>query len=91
MNHDGFDPLYESLVLNELEIAKLLLDAGANVNQDRCEVTLLMNLVEKKQKDQIKFLLETGKCDLTLQDKNKKTILDYAKETKDQEIIDLFK
>ena len=91
MNHDGFDPLYESLVLNELEIAKLLLDAGANVNQDRCEVTLLMNLVEKKQKDQIKFLLETGKCDLTLEDKNKKTVLDYAKETKDQEIIDLFK
>ncbi|XP_010729241.3 KN motif and ankyrin repeat domain-containing protein 4 [Larimichthys crocea] len=73
-------------------MVKLLLSCGADVNsQDREGSTALMCASEHGHTHIVRLLLETGRCDLSLTDKNGHTAQLVAEGASHQDIIDLLK
>ncbi|XP_075901224.1 uncharacterized protein kank4 isoform X2 [Nelusetta ayraudi] len=73
-------------------MVKLLLSSGADVNaQDREGSTPLMCASEHGHTHIVRLLLETGRCDLSLKDKNGQTALSVAEGGSHQDILDLLK
>lgn len=73
-------------------MVKLLLSCGADVNaQDREGSTALMCAGEHGHVHITRLLLETGRCDMSLTDKNGQTALTVAKGAVHQDIADLLK
>uniref|UniRef100_A0A3Q3FGS7 KN motif and ankyrin repeat domains 4 n=1 Tax=Labrus bergylta TaxID=56723 RepID=A0A3Q3FGS7_9LABR len=73
-------------------MVKLLLSCGADVNaQDREESTALMCASEHGHIHIVRLLLETGRCDISLKDKNGQTALSVAEGASHKEIVDLLK
>jgi len=75
---------------NYIEIAKLLIDKGANVNiQDKGKRTALMRAAATKSKEIAKLLLNNPNTNVNLQEKNKFTALEIAVFEQDKDIVEL--
>ncbi|XP_076581525.1 uncharacterized protein kank4 [Chaetodon auriga] len=75
-----------------LAMVKLLLSCGTDVNaQDREGSTALMCASEHGHTHIVRLLLETGRCDLSLRDKNGQTAQSVAEGASHQDIVDLLK
>ncbi|XP_054459019.1 KN motif and ankyrin repeat domain-containing protein 3 [Anoplopoma fimbria] len=73
-------------------MVKLLLSCGTDVNaQDREGSTALMCASEHGHINIVRMLLETGRCDISLVDKNGQSALSVAEGASHQEIVDLLK
>ncbi|KAK5930528.1 hypothetical protein CgunFtcFv8_026755 [Champsocephalus gunnari] len=73
-------------------MVKLLLSCGTDVNaQDREGSTALMCASEHGHTNIVRMLLETGRCDISLIDKNGQSALSVAEAASHQEIVDLLK
>ncbi|KAM9357783.1 uncharacterized protein kank4 [Symphorus nematophorus] len=73
-------------------MVKLLLSCGTDVNaQDREGSTALMCASEHGHTHIVRLLLETGRCDLSLTDKNGQTAQSVAEAASHQDIVDLLK
>ena len=83
-------PLSVAAANGNIEMANLLLKHGANINKattaDR--ITALHNAVAHKQKDMITLLIKNG-AKVDIKTPKGKSILDTAKATKNENIIDL--
>ena len=65
----GFTPLIYAVVKDNLDVVKVLVDAGADLNmQDKTGWTTLMFAVGKDNPDMVKVLVDAG-ADLNMQDK----------------------
>ncbi|KAF3835382.1 hypothetical protein F7725_027940 [Dissostichus mawsoni] len=73
-------------------MVKLLLICGTDVNaQDREGSTALMCASEHGHTNIVRMLLETGRCDISLIDKNRQSALSVAEAASHQEIVHLLK
>ncbi|XP_073332487.1 uncharacterized protein kank4 [Pagrus major] len=73
-------------------MVRLLLSCGSDVNaQDREGSTALMGACEHGHTHIVRLLLETGRCDLSLKDKNGQTAQAVAEGASHQDIVDLLK
>ncbi|KAM8745606.1 uncharacterized protein kank4 isoform 2-T6 [Acanthopagrus schlegelii] len=73
-------------------MVKLLLSCGSDVNaQDREGSTALMGACEHGHTHIVRLFLETGRCDLSLTDKNGQTAQAVAEGASHQDIVDLLK
>ncbi|KAJ4943028.1 hypothetical protein JOQ06_005537 [Pogonophryne albipinna] len=73
-------------------MVKLLLSCGTDVNaQDREGSTALMCASEHGHTNIVRMLLETGRCDISLIDKNGQSAQSVAEAASHQEIVDLLK
>lgn len=95
----GSLPLYEIIVarMPDMEVFRMLMAKTTDVNkQDTDRATLLIyaiknpRLTAETRREMIKSLLEKG-ADKNLRDKNGKTALDWAKERKIAEAIEMLK
>lgn len=96
----GSLPLVEAVVDSDANpnIVKMLLDKGADVNKTETEngAHSLIFIAQNKEvssdvrKEIVKMLLDKG-ADKSLKEKEGKTALDWAKEQKNLEIVDLLK
>lgn len=84
-------PFYTAVVIRaDLQIAKLLLEHGASVNETECSFfkTSLHSATEMNNLDAINFLIENG-ADVNRVDHFEKKPLVYAIENNNEEIINL--
>jgi ankyrin repeat protein len=91
-NSKGVLPLSIAAAKGNIEMAKLLLKNGANINKATtidC-VTALHNAVFHKKTSMITFLIKNG-AKVDVETPSGKSVLDTAKETKDEDIINLVK
>lgn len=86
----GFTTLMYSILNKNIEMTKLLLSYKANVNDQEFIAGLTPIIIAVANNDLVltKLLLEHD-ADITIKDKSEKNAIDYAKETKSKEIIDL--
>ena len=83
--------LMQAVMNNESEIAKLLIENGADVNKkDGFKMTNLMLAANNQNIELVKLLLKNG-ADKNAKDDNGMTALKAAEEVKNKEIIDLLK
>jgi len=88
---DGLTSLHYASSSGSVDMAKLLIDKGADINAaDHKGTTPLMLAVQKNSLPVAKLLLERG-ADISLRDKHKKNAMSYAKGifTKKKEMIKL--
>ena len=84
-------PLMASVVKNNLELTKLLLDKKANINAaDANGISALIYAVQLNNKAMLLLLLE-HKVDTTHKDNNGKTAFEHAVLSGNEEIINLLK
>jgi len=76
--HDGLTGLHYAISCGSADVAKLLINKGAEINiADNKGTTPLMLAVQKNSLPVAKLLLEKG-ADVNLRDKSKKTAMSYA-------------
>jgi len=92
INDSFYIPVLMQAVMNdETEIAKLLIENGADVNKrDGFKMTSLMLAANNQNIELVKLLLKNG-ADKNAKDDNGMTALKAAEEVKNKEIIDLLK
>lgn len=92
INEAGRSPLYSAVHANHPHAVEALLKLGAKLDarygQDR--KTILHIAAENKRYEAAEKLLEAG-ADLKAKDGAGKSAVDYAKATKDKELLKLFK
>ena len=88
VNQEGYTPLILACYKNNLEVAKFIIDQGADINSNSAMGTPLMAAVVKGNTDIVKLLLEKH-ADVNLTDANKTTALLYASMFKNYEIARL--
>ena len=72
--HSGVSPLFDALFSGQLEMAKALIDAGADVDHRSGQRSLLHYAASSSNKQVAEFLLERG-ADVSLQDRHGATPL----------------
>lgn len=83
----GFTPLIFATYLDQLETARLLLEAGAEINaRDMSGNTALMGVCFKGNTEIANFLIEKG-ADVNLQNNEGETALEYAQKEGHKEIV----
>jgi len=85
-NNQGHAPLYTAAVENNVEAIKILLDAGADLNQSKA----LIGAVARNKINAVQFLLEVG-ANVNITDKSGGTPLLYAANYAPNLISDLIK
>lgn len=89
INEDGDTPLIKAIDLNNVSLAKFLIEMGANVNiADSEGRTPLMIAAESGDCISTKLLLE-NKAEIELKNNNGDTALDLATQEEHEEIVDL--
>lgn len=89
-NNLAVTPLHSAVAGDHLEIVKMLLNAGANVNaRQNGGFTPLHSAAQNNNSEMINILLEFGADPLTVDDSNKLPV-DYTDQEKFPEIADLF-
>lgn len=75
----GFGPIFNATNLNDVELAKLLIEKGADINAVRVgKKTALMDMVLSDQPAMAKLLVDNG-ANIDAQDESGKTAMEYAK------------
>lgn len=85
---------YALYYIKNIEIAQLLLDAGANPNiqnKTGCFYTVLMGACATNDKKKVKLLLKYSNIDLNIKDSGNQTALQIAEKYKYPETADLLK
>ncbi|MDD9901610.1 MAG: ankyrin repeat domain-containing protein [Alphaproteobacteria bacterium] len=82
-NGDGMTALHSAVYMNRTQIMRILIEAGADMDApvEKTGVTPMMYALEKGRKEAAAMLYHYRGTDLTLADKNNKTILAYAAES----------
>ncbi|MEM6643461.1 MAG: ankyrin repeat domain-containing protein [Bacteroidota bacterium] len=88
----GFTPLVLSTYLGKIEVAKLLLSHGADINAVDAMAgnTALMGVCFKGSYDLAKMLISHG-ADISIRNRSGETALDFATKGGHQSIVDLLK
>ncbi|KAA8591712.1 B-cell lymphoma 3 protein homolog [Etheostoma spectabile] len=78
-NYDGLSPLHLAVLRGHRDLAKMLLDAGADINamDIKSGQSPLMHAVESNNADMVHFLIESG-CDVNSQSYSGNTALHSA-------------
>ncbi len=80
-------PLSAAVSRGQIEAAKYLLEAGADINfQDSSGYTALMHAILNKQITSVRFLLEKG-ADLSIKNIARQTALDFARMNKAEDAV----
>ncbi len=88
---DGQTPLLLAINKKNLYAVEVLLNAGAHINyQNDKGVSALMKALQKENVPIVKLLLEKD-ADINLIDKDGRRALDYAKDTKNPKLLEMFK
>jgi ankyrin repeat protein len=91
VDNSGITALMQAARIGDVEIVKLLLNKGANVNaQAGMGTTALMNAAAIGNLEMAKTLIDKG-ADVNTQDAQGLTALSHAKVAKKEEIVDLLK
>lgn len=89
-DNEGNTALGWAAIQGELEISRMLLDAGASPNvQNRQGLTPLMLATKEGRYVQVEFMLQQ-KPDFTLRDYTGRSLLGWARESRDRRILRLF-
>ena len=86
---EGNDPPSPVLIQNKIEIAKILLDAGINLDVTDINGSSMLHVAVEKNKIEITELLLSAGANVNAQDKDGRTARDIAVENKFDEIITL--
>jgi ankyrin repeat protein len=83
-------PLMAAAMKGHMEVVKLLLDKGVNVNEytSYVRITPLMFAVKNGHKEIVKLLLDRG-ANIEAKDRNGKSLLDYAAKSGNKEVVEL--
>ncbi|KAL3059744.1 hypothetical protein OYC64_014360 [Pagothenia borchgrevinki] len=78
-NYEGLSPLHLAVLRGHTQLAKMLLDAGADINamDNKSGQSPLMHAVESNNADMVHFLIESG-CDVNSQSYSGNTALHSA-------------
>nr|WKF45146.1 B-cell lymphoma 3 protein isoform X2 [Epinephelus akaara] len=78
-NYEGLSPLHLAVLRGHKDLAKMLLDAGADINamDIKSGQSPLMHAVESNSADMVHFLIESG-CDVNSQSYSRNTALHSA-------------
>lgn len=88
INSDGFSPLLLACYRGNIEVAKLLIETGCDINQKSSMGTPLMAAVVKGNTTMVQYLLLKN-ANVNLTDENGTTALMYAVMFKNKEIVTL--
>lgn len=88
-NYKGYTPLHVAAASGHVDIVKMLIGYGADVNllTTSEQYTALHLAVQNKMSETVNVLLDTEKCDLNKQDKCGNSVLHYACSIGDASII----
>ena len=87
----GWLPIIVASEKGDLDVLKMLVDHGANINaQDADDRTALMIAVKHRQPAMIRFLLAHG-ADQNIKDKYKETVLEIAQSENYTEAVEILK
>ncbi|XP_029306575.1 B-cell lymphoma 3 protein homolog [Cottoperca gobio] len=78
-NYEGLSPLHLAVLRDQKDLARMLLDAGADINvmDNKSGQSPLMHAVESNHADMVHFLIESG-CDVNSQSYSGNTALHSA-------------
>lgn len=87
--HGNWSALDKAIQINRLDIVKLLVDNGANINaQDKAGVSALYLAIQEETTEIVRYLIESG-ADVHLRDEDGWSAIHYAIHREDQALIEI--
>ena len=92
VSEDGKSPLYIATTKNNVEIMKLLIEGGADINRTSYDgITPLGIASQMGHLDAVKFLLECPGIDLNIKDEDGHSIIEMAVVNSQTEVADILR